>query len=118
MAFNMEKAAAQRLLGALEDGRLGATDTFHLVEEADPTLVYFVFAWLRAWYPSSHSASDGVLGRIGELCSRYPKAARMAQDGKDDPRGELGFGRRKKERDYSMAFGAFFRRGWFLVVLV
>ena len=85
MGFNMEKAAAQRLLGALEDGKLGATDTFHLVEEADPTLVYFVFAWLRARYPPSHPASDAVLGRMGELCSRYPKAARMAQDGKEDP---------------------------------
>ena len=84
MAFNMEKAAAQRLLGALEDGKLGATDTFRLVEEADPTLVYFVFEWLRARYPSSHPASDGVLGRMGELCSRYPKAARMAQEGKGD----------------------------------
>ena len=85
MAFNMEKAAAQRLMGALEDGTLGATDTFYLVEKADPTLVYFVFAWLRAQYPSGHPASDGVLGRVGELCSQYPKAARMAQDGKDDP---------------------------------
>ena len=85
MAFKMEKAAAQRLLGALEDGKLGATDTFHLVEQADPTLVYFVFAWLRAQYPPSHPASDAVLGRMGELCSRYPKAARMAQDGKEDP---------------------------------
>ena len=35
MAFNMEKAAVQRLLGALEDGKLGVTDTFHLVEQAD-----------------------------------------------------------------------------------
>jgi len=85
MAFNMEKAAARRLLGALEDAKLGVTDTFHLVEEADPTLVYFVFEWLRARYPSSHSASDGVLGRMGELCSRYPKAAQMAQAGKKDP---------------------------------
>jgi len=84
MAFNTEKAAAQRLLGALEDGTLGATDTFHLVEEADPTLVYFVFAWLRAQYPPSHPASDAVLGRLGELCSRYPKAARMAKDGQED----------------------------------
>ena len=85
MAFNTEKAAARRLLQALEDGTLGASDTFHLVAAADPTLVYFVFAWLRAWYPASHPASDAVLGRIGELCSRYPKAARMAQDGKSDP---------------------------------
>jgi hypothetical protein len=85
MAFNMEKTAARRLLGALEDGTLGVVDTFLLVEEADPVLIYFVFAWLRAWYPSSHQASDGVLGRMGELCSRYPKAARMAQNGKGDP---------------------------------
>jgi len=85
MAFNMEKAAARRLLGALEDAKLGTSDTFRLVEKADPALVYFVFTWLRARYPSSHPASDGVLGCMGELCSRYPKAARMAQDGKEDP---------------------------------
>jgi len=85
MAFNMEKAAARRLLGALEDAKLGTSDTFRLVEKADPALVYFVFTWLRARYPSSHPASDAVLGRMGELCSRYPKAARMAQDGKEDP---------------------------------
>jgi hypothetical protein len=84
MAFNMEKAAARRLLGALEDGTLGATDTFDLVGEADPTLVYFVFTWLRASYPPSHPASDAVLGRLGELCSRYPAAARIAQTGKAD----------------------------------
>jgi len=85
MAFSIEKAEAQRLLGALEDAKLGASDTFRLVEKADPALVYFVFTWLRARYPSSHPASDAVLGRMGELCSRYPKAARMAQDGKEDP---------------------------------
>ncbi len=85
MAFSIEKAEAQRLLGALEDAKLGTSDTFRLVEKADPALVYFVFTWLRARYPSSHPASDAVLGRMGELCSRYPKAARMAQDGKEDP---------------------------------
>ncbi len=84
MAFNREKAEAERLLGALENGTLGVTETFHLVEEADPTLVYFVFAWLRAHYPPSHPASDAVLGRLGELCSRYPKAAQMARDGQGD----------------------------------
>ena len=85
MAFNMEKAAARRLLAALEDGTLGASDTFHLVAAADPTLFYFILTWLRAWYPSNHPASDAVLGRISELCSLYPKAIRIAQDGKNDP---------------------------------
>ncbi len=84
MAFNSEKASARRLLGALEDGTLGVADTFYLVEDADPTLVYFIFTWLRAWYPASHPAADAVLGRLGALCSRYPKAARMAKAGQAD----------------------------------
>lgn len=84
MAFDTQKAAARRLLGALEDGTLGAADTFYLVEEADPALVYFIFAWLRAWYPKSHPASEGVLGRLGELCSRHPAAARIAKEGQKD----------------------------------
>lgn len=54
------------------------------MEDADPTLVYFIFAWLRAWYPSSHPASDGVLGRLSELCSQFPRAAKMAKEGGTD----------------------------------
>ncbi len=84
MEFDSEKAAAERLLGALEDGRLDAADTFYLVEKADPTLVYFLFAWLRAWYPPSHPAADAVLGRLGDLCSQYPAAARIAKEGQKD----------------------------------
>lgn len=84
MAFDMEKAAAQRLLSALEDGSLNARDTFYLVEDADPTLVYFIFSWLRAWYPPSHPAGDAVLGRIGELCTQHPRAARIAREGQGD----------------------------------
>ena len=85
MAFTQEKRAARRLLAALEDGRLNTRDTYHLVSEADETLVYFIFSWLRAWYPPSHPASDGVLGRVGALCTQYPKAARMAKAGQGDP---------------------------------
>lgn len=84
MAFQQEKEAARRILGAIEDGTLRVGDTFRLIEEADPTLVYFIFAWIRAWYPSSHPAADGVLGRLGELVSQYPRAARMAKQGESD----------------------------------
>ena len=84
MAFDMEKAAAQRLLRAIEDGTQSTTSTFQLAENLDPTLIYFIFAWLRARYPASHPASDAVLSRLGELCSRHPKVARMANEGKKD----------------------------------
>ena len=84
MSFDQEKRTARRILAAIEDARLDATDTFHLVQDADPALVHFIFAWIRAWYPSSHPAADGVLGRLAELCAKYPKAAQMVRTGAAD----------------------------------
>lgn len=85
MAFDHEKRVARRLLGALEDGRLNTSETFHIVSSADPALIHFIFAWLRAWYPASHPAADAVLGRLGALCTQHPKAAQMAKAGARDP---------------------------------
>ena len=84
MAFLQEKQEAHRILSGIEDGNLKVAETFYLIEDADPTLVYFIFAWIRAWYPSSHPAADGVLGRLSELCTQFPKAARMAKEGESD----------------------------------
>ena len=84
MAFEQLKRDAQRILEGLEDAKLNTDQTYHLVVEADPTLVFFLFAWLRANYPSTHSASDGVLGRLGELVTKYPTVARMARAGESD----------------------------------
>ena len=85
MSFDFEKRSARRLLAAIEDGVLGTADTFHLIGEADPTLVHFIFEWIRAWYPASHPAADAVLGRLGEVCTRYPKAVQIAKSGGSDP---------------------------------
>ena len=84
MAFDNEKREARRLLGAIDDGTHNASDTFYMVKDADPTLIYFVFAWLRASYPASHPAADAILGRLGELCTKHPEAARMATKGGED----------------------------------
>ncbi len=83
--FEQEKALAKRILAGLEDGRLDAAGTFRYVDEADPALIHLLFGWLRAWYPPGHGASDAVLGRLGDLCTRYPKAARLAKEGATDP---------------------------------
>ena len=85
MTFDTEKRAAARLLSAIDDGTLDASDTFYVLKDADPTLVYFIFSWLRASYPASHPASDAILGRLGELCTKFPEAARMASKGAADP---------------------------------
>ncbi|MFT4622746.1 MAG: hypothetical protein ACI8PZ_001402 [Myxococcota bacterium] len=82
--FEQEQRHAARMLAALEDGILDTADTRSLYEAADPAMVYLFFAWLRVHYPGSHSASDGVLGRIVDLCEDSPKVARMAREGEHD----------------------------------
>ncbi|MFK7931054.1 MAG: hypothetical protein AB8H79_22905 [Myxococcota bacterium] len=84
MSFLFEKRAAARLLDALENGTLSTQDTAPLAEEADPALLYLIFAFLRANYHSGHSASDGVLGRIVDLCGASPVAAKNARKGEKD----------------------------------
>lgn len=84
MAFDHEKRTARRLLGAIEDGTLDTPNIWYLVSEADPTLVYFIFSWIRAWYPAHHPAADGVLGRLADLLTRYPKSAQLAKEGAAD----------------------------------
>ncbi len=84
MAFREEKRAATRLLAALEDGILSTEDTRPLAEEADPVLLYLVLSWLRARYPATHPASDGVLGRIVALMQQSPVATRNARLGEKD----------------------------------
>ena len=92
MAFEQQKRNARRILEGLEDARLSTSETFHLVEEADPTLVFFLFAWLRAHYPSSHSASDGVLGRLGALCVERACATPSRSNAIDSaPRKQMSF---------------------------
>lgn len=85
MSFDYEKRCAARLLDAIENGSLPPEQTLPLLVDADPALVYMIFAWLRVRYHAGHSASDGVLGRIVHLCSESPKVARMARAGEQDP---------------------------------
>ena len=84
MAHEYEKRTARRILEGIEDAKLNTDQTWDLIRDADPTLVFFLFAWLRAHYPSSHSASDGVLGRLGALATDHPKVATMAKAGETD----------------------------------
>jgi len=85
MAFDSEKRVAARLLAVVENGTLPIADIRPLYEEADPALVYLIFAWLRARYHSGRSDSDGVLGRIVELCSSSSVVAKKARSGERDP---------------------------------
>ncbi|MEO0603630.1 MAG: hypothetical protein AAF211_19480 [Myxococcota bacterium] len=83
MSFEPEKRTAARMLDAIENASLDLEDARGLYEEADPALVYLLFAWLRDRY-RHHSAAEGVLGRIVELCQRSPITAQFARDGERD----------------------------------
>jgi hypothetical protein len=85
MAFEHEQRAALRILHALEGGTMSTSATYGLVDDADPTLVYLIFTWIRAHYPSSHPAADAVLGRLAELCSAHPGVTTKVREGQADP---------------------------------
>lgn len=84
MNFAPEIRAASHLLSAVENGSHSVTQMRLLYEDADPALVYLVFSWLRAHYPPSHSAYDGVIGRIAQVCSASSVVARKVRDGEQD----------------------------------
>jgi hypothetical protein len=85
MTFEHEQNEALRILDGIEQGSRSAPNSFTLLEEADPTLVYFIFAWLRERYPATHPASDAVLGRLAEICEKYPSMTRKVKEGASDP---------------------------------
>lgn len=83
MAFEQEQRAALRILEGIEEGTMSATESFALVEEADPALVYLIFTWLRKRY-ADHPNADAVIGRVVAISGRgsMPK---MMKEGQADP---------------------------------
>jgi hypothetical protein len=56
MALEQEQRAALRILEGIEEGTMSAAESFALVEDADPALVYLIFTWLRKRYRRSSVA--------------------------------------------------------------
>jgi hypothetical protein len=84
MAFEHEKRTALRMLEGIELGTMTPAESYAALEEADPTLVYFIFKWLRKRY-RDHPAAEGVLGRLAEVCNTHRSLTRKAKQGEDDP---------------------------------
>lgn len=84
MAFEHEQQQAARILAAIEDGLMSTAEAHNLIRDADPTLVYFIFSWLREHYHRGHPAADAVLGRLAKICTDYPDIPRMVETGGAD----------------------------------
>jgi hypothetical protein len=84
VSFERQQAAALRILEGIEEGTMSAADSFALVEEADPTLIYLLFTWLRRRY-ADHPNADAVIGRLVAVVDRDPLVGRMMKEGQKDP---------------------------------
>ena len=96
MAFEYEQRQARRLMDAIEGGTMTPRETWTLIQEADPTLVYFIVTWIRSRYGSDR-AGEAIIGRIVTLFQAHPQAAQVVKEGGDDPIVEWF----EEEYDYS-----------------
>ena len=83
MALEQEQRAALRILEGIEEGTMSAADSFALVDEADPALVYLIFTWLRKRY-ADHTNADAVIGRLLAISNRYAAVTKKMNEGKAD----------------------------------
>ncbi|MEO8699674.1 MAG: hypothetical protein ABI867_06505 [Kofleriaceae bacterium] len=82
MAFEQEQRAALRILEGIEEGTMSAAESIALVEDADPTLIYLIFTWLRKRY-ADHANADAVIGRLVAVSER-PSVAKLMKEGQGD----------------------------------
>jgi hypothetical protein len=83
MSLEQHQREAHRILEGIEEGTMSASDSFALVEDADPALIYLLFTWLRKRYADDVN-SDAVLGRLAAVSGRGAMAKKM-KEGQADP---------------------------------
>ncbi len=83
MSFEHEKREAMRILKGIENATSTPLQSWTLIEDADPTLVYFIITWLRDRY-SHDRAAEGVLGRVIELVNYRAEVGKIMKEGQED----------------------------------
>ena len=83
MSYEHEQREARRILEGIENGSMTASESWTLIDQADPTLVYFIITWLRARY-AHDPAAEGVMGRIIAIIEAHPEVTRIMKTGGDD----------------------------------
>jgi hypothetical protein len=84
MAFEHQKAAALRILEGIEEGTMSTADSYSLVEDADPALIYLIFTWIRKRYADIPNA-DAVRARLVAVMEKDPSIPRKLKEGQADP---------------------------------
>lgn len=63
---------------------MSSADSFALVDDADPALIYLIFTYLRKKYGPDNPASEGVIGRLVAISNRGSVPKKM-KEGAEDP---------------------------------
>ncbi len=63
---------------------MSASESYALIEDADPALIYLIFTWIRRRY-ADHANSDAVVGRLLAISDRYPDVSKKMKEGESDP---------------------------------
>jgi hypothetical protein len=84
MAFEHQQAAALRILEGIEEGTMSTADSYALVEDADPALIYLIFTWIRKRYADNPNA-DAVRARLVAVMEKDPSIPRKLKEGQADP---------------------------------
>ena len=72
------------LLGIVE-GTMTAEESFALLDQCDPTLVYFILKYVKKHYHRDHEGYDVVRSRLKELKNSHRAITRKSKSGEDDP---------------------------------
>lgn len=83
--FSEEKQHAFDILLGIAQATAMADESFALLKDADPVLIYFLFRWLKKHYHKDHDDYEFVKANVGDLRNSHRQLTRMAKDGEEDP---------------------------------
>ena len=83
--FSDEKQHAFGILLGIAQGSAMADETFALLKDAEPVLVYFLFRWLKKYYHKDHDDYEFVKANLSDVRNSHRQLTRMAKDGEEDP---------------------------------
>ncbi|PRP90690.1 hypothetical protein ENSA5_62360 [Enhygromyxa salina] len=83
--FAREKRETLVLLRGIVQGLADPAESDRKLEAADPTLVYFLFRWIKKYYHRDQEGADIVRARLREVTNANRGLTRKAKDGEVDP---------------------------------
>ncbi|MCA9682762.1 MAG: hypothetical protein KC457_11235 [Myxococcales bacterium] len=80
-----EKREALAVLQGILTGEAMPEETIAALEEADPTLVYFILKYVKKHYHRDHDDYELMKSRLSEIKNTARSLTRRAKDGEGDP---------------------------------